>query len=223
MGVRGFCAGPTQPAEASHVDPHAEGHADSGGAEAPVPGGRRVQAGGLEPGLEGLALRQPARRQRRGEGAQVDAHVEDREARVPAMVARRVQAADQRADARLEQSRSRGDQREPGVESRHAGDRQREMSDGDDASADEHRAARPQEVVGHEPSQDADHVGEHRVVAVDQGGVRLIPAHPTVLGRLHHEEQQQRAHAVVREALPHLRVEEVAQALGVAPQSAVRG
>ena len=62
------------------------------------------------------ALRQIAGDERPDERAEVDPHVEDREAGVAARVARLVERSDERADVRLEQPGAEHDQREAGVE-----------------------------------------------------------------------------------------------------------
>ncbi len=58
--------------------------------------------------------------ERRDEGAEVDPHVEDREAGVAARVVGRVELADDGADVRLEQSGADDDQHQPEVERRRA-------------------------------------------------------------------------------------------------------
>ncbi len=116
-----------------HVGDEPERHADAGGAEAPVPAIGRIEAAGAEPALEGIALRQEAGHQRREEAADVDAHVEDREAGVAALVAGRIEPADHGADVGLEQAGADRDQRQADVERGLRRHRQREMPAGDDA------------------------------------------------------------------------------------------
>src|SRR5690606_18997962 len=65
-------------------------HAHTGGAEAPVP-------------AEARAAREVAADERAKEAAQIDAHVEDREASIATRVALLVELADHRRDVRLEE------------------------------------------------------------------------------------------------------------------------
>ena len=83
------------------------------------------------------------------------------------------------------------------------------MSEGDDEAADKHRSPRPDEVVGDEPAEDAQHVACHAVVAVDRGGLLLVEAEAASRHRGVHEKHQEGAHPIVREALPKLGEEEV--------------
>ena len=82
------------------------------------------------------------------------------------------------------------------------------MSRGDDAAADEHGAALPQEAVGDPPAGERGEIDESRVPAVDRSG-RLDAERGATLRHGRREVQdEQGAHAVVAEALPHLGEEE---------------
>src|SRR5690606_34218649 len=93
-------------------DRETDDHADTGRTEAPVPAD---------------LLTQEPRDELAEEGTDVDAHVEDREARVAALAAFRIQVPDNRRDVRLEQTRAEDDQDQaqeerdlPGEEGRRA-------------------------------------------------------------------------------------------------------
>src|SRR5690606_449601 len=93
-------------------DRETDDHADTGRTEAPVPAD---------------LLTQEPRDKLAEEGTDVDAHVEDREARVAALAAFRIQVPDNRRDVRLEQTRAEDDQDQaqeerdlPGEEGRRA-------------------------------------------------------------------------------------------------------
>jgi hypothetical protein len=85
------------------IGDEAEDHADTGSAEAVVPADLFPQDAGD---------------QRRGECADIDPHVEDREACIPARTALRVQIANDRRDVRLEQPGSDDDENEAEEECR---------------------------------------------------------------------------------------------------------
>ena len=139
---------------------------------------------------------------------EVDAHVEDREAGIAALVVGRVEPAGHGADVGLEQAGAERDQRQPSVESLDRRNRQREVSAGDDCSADQDRAIGPEVTVGDEAAGDRQHVDGHRVVAVDACRFHRAEAEPAARDRGDDEQRQQGAHAVVGEALPHLGEEE---------------
>ena len=92
---------------------------------------------------------------------------------------------------------------------------------GDNQSTDKDRPAGADEVIGEVASKDAHHVARHGVVAVELSGVFLIPTEATQGEWGDHKEEQDRPHAVVREALPHLGVEEHAEPLGVPGDAAM--
>ena len=98
-------AGVAEVLGAEHVLDEAEHHPDAGGAEADVP----VDA-----------LTEIAADQRRDERAEVDAHVEDREAGVAPLVVVRVELADDHADVALEQAGAEDDQDQAEIERRAA-------------------------------------------------------------------------------------------------------
>ena len=210
-----------EPMEPTQVHDHAEGHADARRAEAPMPAVRRVEPPSAQHHPERFALCEPADHQRRGEGAQVDAHVEEREAGVASRIAVRVEPADERTDARLEEAGAERDQDEAGVERRDGVEREGVMTRGDDQPADQDRASRSDEVVRDIAPEDADHVAGHGVVAVDLGRELLVEPQAAHGQRGDHEQKQERPHAVVGEPFPHLGVEQHAQPAGVAADAPV--
>ena len=108
---------------------------------------RRVEPPVPKLPLEVFILGEPADHQRRGKCAEVDAHVEKREAGVAAGIAMRVESADKRADARLEKAGAECDEDEPGVERRRGIERQQVMTRRDNQPADQDGAPGADEVV----------------------------------------------------------------------------
>src|SRR5262249_14395018 len=148
LGRRRVEAGVLEPPAAGDVLDDAEGHADGGGAEAEVPGGLGRDAGGGEPTAEGLRLGEEADGVRRGAGADVDAHVVDREAGVAPLVLGRVELADDRRDIGLQEPGAERDEDEADEEGRQGRDGEEDVPhrDGDAAPAD--RLALADEAVG---------------------------------------------------------------------------
>ena len=183
---------------------------------------------------DGLAQR--AGDERRKQGADVDAHVEDREPAVAAHIPGAVELTHHHADTRFEETRADDDQGETREEADHRPrtglqrDRRtrrdaeqlrrakQDVAGGDDPPAEDHRPVGAEEPVGKPAADDRCEVHRPRVEPVEQVGRLLGPAKPGVriggapgefLARRGDEvEHQQRAHAVVAEPLPHLRDEE---------------
>src|SRR5207342_455591 len=78
--------------------------------------------------------------------------------------------------------------------------RHQEMAEGHDDRADDHRALPPEPTVGHDAAEDGREVERRDVHAVHHRGVLLREQQ-----LLRHVIDEQRAHAVVGEDLPHLR------------------
>ena len=94
--------------------------------------------------------------QRRDERAEVDAHVEDREAGVAARVAWRVELADDGADVRLQQAGADDDQQQAQRRRSRASGRHRdEVPERDHDAAEEHRAPLAEEPVGDPAAREA--------------------------------------------------------------------
>ena len=201
------------------VNDEAEHHADAGGGEAPMPTVQRVEAPGGELRFPAFALGEVAGNERGGEGAEVDSHIKNGETGVAALVAGGVEAADHGGDVGFEEAGAEGDEDEAGVEVRDGVERHREVAGGDDHAADEDRAAGADEIVGDEAAEDREQVDAHRVSAVNGGGVFVGVAEAALGGGLRHEENEERPHAVVAEALPHLGEEEGGEAAGLAAEA----
>ena len=84
------------------------------------------------------------------------------------------------------------------------------MAEGQQDRTEQHRLALADELVGQIAANNRSDINERGVGAVDDVGF-LFRKHPV----LNEVEDQQRSHAVVGEALPHLRHEEQEQSLGV--------
>ncbi len=193
----------------------AEEHAQGADPESPVPGRRGVEPHPLQHSLEPGALGESADDQRRDERAEVDAHVEDREAGVAPQVLLAVQLTDDGAHVRLQEPGAENDERQAEVEEFRARHRQAQLAEHDEDAAVEHRAPQPEDAVGDPPARQRQHVHEGHVGAVDGAGASHLEAEPARRHRRRHEEDENGAHAVVREALPHLGEEEGGQPSGV--------
>ena len=152
------------------------------------------------------------------EGPDVDAHVVDGKAGVAAVVAGFVEGADQGGDVGLEESGAEADEGEAEVEHFDRGRGEAEVADGDAGAAVDYGLALAEEAVGEPAAGDAHQIDERDDHAVDGGAFAFVELQA---GGGDHVEQQERAHAVVAEALPHFGEEEGGQAPGVAEESGV--
>ncbi len=85
----------------------------------------------------------------------------------------------------------------------------------------EYGAALPDEAVGDPAAAQAHQVDHRGVEPVDGAGFGIGEAETAVRDGGGHVEDQQRAHAVVAEALPHLGQEEGGETAGMAEEGAV--
>lgn len=95
------------------------------------------------------------------------------------------------------------------------------MTAGDDDGADQHRSLCAQDAVGKPTSWQRQIPNRGNICSVDQPGIFLVQPEPAFGERLGHIEQEDRSHAVVREAFPHLCEKECGEAAGMAKETTV--
>ncbi len=161
--------------------------------------------------------------QRRNGCAQVDAHVEDGEARVAAHVSSGIELAHDGADVRLQQPGAENQQQQSQIEKWHAGNAQAELAQDDQDSAVKNGPALSEDLVGHPAARHAEKIDHRRVQAVDDAGGGDAESQAAARGRRGHEEDQDGAHPIEAESLPHFCEEQCRQAAGMAEKSRVRG
>ena len=208
------------------IDDEPDGHADAGGAEAVVPAGDFAERAGDQRGEE---------------CAEIDADIEDRIGAVAARIAGRVERADLRRDVGLERAVAEDQHQQRKQEQRL--ERHHEMADRHQRSAKYHGAALAEHAIGQHAAKQRRQIDERGVEAVDVRGERLRaeraedrfieaseraePDHVAGVFRqqheLHHVEHEQRAHPVIRKALPHLGGEQEGQAARVPEKLASAG
>ena len=179
--------------------------------------------------------------QRRQERADIDADIEDGEGAVAPRIAGRVEPADLGGDIRLEGAVAEDQRAE--CKQEQLLDRHQEMADRHEDRAEYYGAALSQDAIGEETAENRRQIDERRVEPVDlrrQGlqierteyrferalDAREAEHVPGLLGReqmLRHVENEQRAHPVVGEALPHLGGEQEGEAPRVAEKVRLGG
>ena len=153
-------------------------------------------------------LAQPAANQGADERAEVDAHVEDREPRITPRAALGIKLANERADVRLEQAGADHDEDEAEEKCFPPRSRDREMPDGDQDATGPDRPLRTEQAIRDPSARQRGEIHTRRVESVDRGRNLVVESKPALGRRRDHEEHEQRAHAVIAQALPHLREEE---------------
>ena len=93
------------------------------------------------------------------------------------------------------------------------------MPEGDDDAADEDAAVLTEQAIGDEAAENRRAPGAAGVGAVDRCRIGVGEAQPAGGDRRHHVEDEEGAHAVVAEALPHLGEEERRQPARVAEEA----
>src|SRR5262249_54399496 len=129
-------------------------------------------------------LAEVAADERREEGTEVDADVEDHEGAIAARIALLVQIADLRRDVRLEEAVADDEEEEARIEE--ALVHQRELRRGHDDAADEHALALPDQLVG-------EVTAEHRR-QVREAGVEAVDLRRLLLDRHLAEDQREEIH-----------------------------
>ena len=167
------------------------------------------------------ALAEIAAHQRRDERARVDPHVEDRIAGVAARIVRGIQPADDDADVALQEAGADDDEEEPEVERGERRHGHAEVAAGDQDAAVQHRALRTDQAIRDPAAGQRRHVHHRRVEAVDGARGGRVEAQAAGGGGGGHEENQQGAHPVVAEALPHLGEEERGEAARMTEEGGV--
>ena len=147
-----------EPFLAEHILRQAKGHPDPGAAKSDVP----VHA-----------LREIAGDQRTGDGADVDAHVEEREAGIAASVGLLVERPYEVADVRLQQAGADRHECEAGIEEGHGRKHQCEVPERDDDAAYQHAAVLAQKSVGDDAAEDRQAPCAGGVGAVDRCGIGI--------------------------------------------------
>ena len=152
-----------------------------------------------------VPMRQPTGDQRADEGAQVDPHIENREARIAPAAAFGIEIRDERRDVRFQQADAEDDHDEPAEEQfLRAGHHQHQVAERHQRAAQHHRTLRADQPVRDPAAGQCRHEHGGRVEAVDCRGGLVIQAVAAVADRIDEKQHEQRTHSVEREALPHL-------------------
>src|SRR5581483_3671046 len=109
----------------------------------------------------------PTHDQRR-KRSQVDAHVKDRKARIPAIVVAAVKLSDDGADIWLQQTGSENQQCQAAIEGGHARRSQAEISGGNQDASEQHRTLLPDNAVRDPSSWQAEQINHCRVKAINR-------------------------------------------------------
>ncbi len=171
--------------------------------------------------MPALVLAEPAGDQRSGEGADVDGHVVEGEARVAPVVVRAVQLADHGGDVRLEQAGAGADQSEAGPGHGGGGHGHGVVAAGDEDAAPEHGPVGAEDPVGEPSAGDGDEVDHGPVGRRDGGRGARGHAQAAVRRRVGEVEDEDGLHAEEGEALPDLQPGEGGEAPRVAEEGVV--
>ena len=185
----------------------ADRHAECRGGEAPVEAG--------------LLLQQPGQ-QRAEQGADVDAHVEQREARIAARVVLVVERADQRRGVGLDTPGAEGDQHQAEPDAGEVGhDREGDVARHHADRGVEEGALGTDQPVGEPGTEDGGEVDRTAVGPDDAGRDGLVDAEAALGGGVVEVDEQDALHAVEAEPLPQLHPEQVRQHTGLAEEAGV--
>ena len=167
--------------------------------------------------------REPAGDERPDEGAEVDAHVEDREAGVPPTAALRIQPGNEGRDVGLQEPDAEDDHDESGEEERRRSrDHEHQVADRHERAACHDGALCADQPVRDPATRERRHEDGRGVQAIDGRGRPVVEPVAATRDGIDQEQHQQRTHAIERESLPHLREEERGEPARVAEEAAAR-
>ena len=176
---------------------------------------QHADTGHQEAGVPAIAFGHGARDDARQQCTDVDAHVEDGEGTITAVIALLIEVADHRGDVGLEQAVADDQQAEAdiqqhlGVEAAHGRRHgEHELPGRHDQTPDQDRTAGAQPVVGQRSAEHRRDVHQAREDAVQLQGVALIPAQTATGDGIGEIEHQQGTHGVIGEAFPQFRGEQ---------------
>ncbi len=145
------------------------------------------------------------------ERAEVYAEVEEAEARILELAARRIESAEHRRDVGLEEAVADDEQEQPKIEHVHAFEGEADVPETHDDGADQNRLAVPQDSICQDAPDEGSQVDQSHVGPEDSGSLSFVEAETATVLAGGHVESEQPQHQVEREPLPHLSEEEVAQ------------
>src|SRR5262249_46532377 len=149
-------------------------------------------------------LAEVAAHKRSDECAEVDAHIEDREAGIAPRSTFGIEIAYDCADVRLEQTSADDYQHEPKVKAHNPPERHAEVSGSDYDSSNENRSSITENAISDPAARKHDKVDAGSVQPVDGRSRHGAQREPAFFDGCLQEQHQQRAHPVITEALPHL-------------------
>ena len=149
--------------------------------------------------------------QRTHRSPEVHAHIEDGETAIATMTARGIQRSDDRRNIRLEESVADNQQCQCDIKSHLTLDAHDHVTGGHQQSSDDDGNSLAQQTIGQHSSDERRHVNQSRIRAIHCVRAGVVVAEKP----LHHVEDQQGSHAVVRESLPHFGKEQVEQTCGM--------
>ena len=146
------------------------------------------------------------------ERAQIDAHVENREAGIASRTAViLVQLSDHGADVGLEQTGTEHNQYHADEESLSPGPGHGAVATGNQHSAIPYCRTLTCQSICHPATRQREHVDTGCVQTVDSSGRTILQTQPTLLNRRNHGQNQNGAHTVIGKALPHFSEEQGCQ------------
>ena len=153
--------------------------------------------------------------QGRNQRAEIDPHIEDRKPGIAAHIVLAIEIADHGADVRFQQASAEDDDCETRVESWQRGDSHREVPEGNDDAAPQNRLALASDPVRQPPAGQAEQEDHGGVKPVDRAGFRNGEVQSAFFRFRDHEQNEESAHPVIAETLPHLGEEESGEAARV--------
>ena len=140
--------------------------------------------------------------------AKVDAHVERGKTRIAPRASFWIQIGDNRADAGFQQARADHDQAETKIERRRRGNGKRVVAGRNHTAAPEHGPTQSEKPIGNPAAGQRDKPHGGGIQTVNCRCRHIVETHSARGHGIGQKQHEDRAHAVVAEALPHFGEEE---------------
>src|SRR5712664_1419180 len=168
------------------------------------------------------SLTQVTAGERREKAAEVDPHIEYRESGIPPDVSGRVELTDDGTDVGLQQARTQNNEHQAKIEKAETVKNERVMTESDQHTADKHSIPQAKKSVRNPAARQTAQVDRGSVQAIDSSSLGHCESKAADRGTGGHKQNQQCAHAIIAEALPHFRKEQSRQPPRVAKETTVK-
>src|SRR5262249_21903540 len=134
---------------------------------------------------------------------QIDSHIKDGESGIATRIARFIERSDHCADVWFEQTGTKYNQNQAGIEERKFAKRKREVSESNENAAKQDASILAEQPIGNESAGNGHGPDASGIKPVNIRGAIDSEAESAFFNGRHHVKNQECAHSIVAEAFPH--------------------